>query len=406
LPTDKQDIITILSAFIGLALVLSMIRYPGIAFEAAVSGLVTWWEVVFPALLPFFIGAQILMGLGVVHAMGVILEPVMRPLFNVPGCGSFVLAMGLASGYPIGAVLTGDLRRQDMLNKYEAERLVCAANTADPLFMAGAVAVGMFGNESLAGIIMISHYTATLLNGMLLRFYAPGAPTTTSGDPADRRPLHIRVTTAILKARREDSRPLGELLNDAITRSIETLLLIGGFIILFSVVIDVLQVTPVADLISAVLRSALGAAGLSDKLASPVTAGIFEITLGCQAASEAAASLGQRLTVVSAIIAWSGLSVHAQVAAILNDTDINVAPYMVSRLIHALLAAATAAIMLSFMPQFAGALPAWSGGVAAAAVGAGWLAIFQGASGLFLAALALLTFIAMTVALLRPDRLG
>ncbi len=405
MPANKQNLVTILSAAVALALVLSMILYPGIAFEAAVSGLMTWWEVVFPALLPFFIGAQILMGLGVVHAMGVLLEPVMRPLFNVPGCGSFVLAMGLASGYPIGAVLTGDLRRQDMLNKYEAERLVCAANTADPLFMAGAVAVGMFGNESLAGIIMISHYIATLLNGMLLRFYAPQAPISSGADSGDKRAPHIRVFWAVIEARRADGRPLGELLSDAITRSIETMLLIGGFIILFSVVIDVLQVTPVAAAISFVLHWLLSAAGLSDALAAPVTSGIFEITLGCQGAAEAAAPLGDQLTVVSAIIAWSGLSVHAQVAAILNDTDINVVPYMVSRLIHALLAAAITWFVLWFVPHPDIALPAWSQ-TAAAAVNRGWLATAWEAAGYFLAALALLCVLAAAVAALRPCESG
>ena len=51
--------------------------------------------------------------LGVVHMMGVFLEPVMRPLFNVPGTGSFVMAMGLASGFPIGAILTAELRSRN-----------------------------------------------------------------------------------------------------------------------------------------------------------------------------------------------------------------------------------------------------------------------------------------------------
>ena len=45
------------------------------------------------------------MGMGVVHFIGVLMEPLMRPLFNVPGTGAFVLAMGIASGYPLGAAL-------------------------------------------------------------------------------------------------------------------------------------------------------------------------------------------------------------------------------------------------------------------------------------------------------------
>ncbi len=399
---DSRDILTLISGLIGLGLVISMILKPGVAFEASVSGLITWWEIVFPALLPFFIGAQMLMGLGTVHAMGIILEPIMRPLFNVPGCGSFVLAMGLASGYPIGAVLTGDLRRQDMLNKYEAERLVCAANTADPLFMAGAVAVGMFGNEALAGIIMIAHYISTLLNGILLRFYAPRAPITPP-DESDQRPVLIRAIDAMLKARKKDGRPLGHLLKDSITNSVETLLLIGGFIILFSVIIDVLQTTPVAAVITAVIQLMLRTVGLAEEFAVSITSGIFEITLGCQAASETNVILKQQLTVVGSIIAWSGLSVHAQVAAILNDTDINIAPYFVSRIIHAAIAASITRLLWPFIPRISGAisLPVFSTGLQAAAEG-GWLTWLRLSSGYFLFGLASLTFITALVVCLYP----
>ncbi len=104
-------------------------------------------------------------GLGVVHFMGVLLEPFMRPLFNVPGAGSFVLAMGLASGYPIGAVLTAKLRKQNLCTQTEAERLVSFTNTADPLFMIGAVGVGMFGLVEAGNIITVTHYIAALLTG-------------------------------------------------------------------------------------------------------------------------------------------------------------------------------------------------------------------------------------------------
>lgn len=128
-----------LAAICAVTLVIAMVIYPDIAFQSAVRGLRLWWDVVFPALLPFFIGAEILMGLGVVHYMGVLLEPLMRPVFNLPGVGSFVMAMGLASGYPIGAVLTSRMRKQNLCTKTEAERLVSFCNTADPLFMAGAM---------------------------------------------------------------------------------------------------------------------------------------------------------------------------------------------------------------------------------------------------------------------------
>ncbi|MDO9573402.1 MAG: sporulation integral membrane protein YlbJ, partial [Candidatus Contubernalis sp.] len=99
--TRKSYLSVYTTAAMAIFITISLVMFPEHAFEAAVNGLNIWWNVVFPALLPFFVCAEILMGLGVVHFMGVLLEPLMRPVFNVPGEGSFVMAMGLASGFPI-----------------------------------------------------------------------------------------------------------------------------------------------------------------------------------------------------------------------------------------------------------------------------------------------------------------
>lgn len=131
-----------LKALLAILFTIALIVFSEAAFKSALDGLQTWWEIVFPALLPFFIIAEILMGLGVVHFMGALLEPLMRPLFRIPGVGAFAVAIGLASGYPIGAKITGELRREGLCTQAEGERLVSFANTADPLFMIGAVAVG------------------------------------------------------------------------------------------------------------------------------------------------------------------------------------------------------------------------------------------------------------------------
>jgi hypothetical protein len=51
-----------------------------------------------------------------------------------------------------------------------------------------------------------------------------------------------------------------------------------------------------------------------------------------------AAPLIQKVSMVSAIIAWSGLSVHAQVASVLTKTDIRMRPYFLARFYHAIVA--------------------------------------------------------------------
>lgn len=320
-----------------VALTVSMVAYPEPAFKAAVEGLRIWWEIVFPALLPFFVAAEILMGLGVVHGMGVLLEPLMRPLFNVPGAGSFAMAMGLASGYPLGAVLAGKLRRQQLVNKHEAERLMSFTNTADPLFMSGAVAVGMFGEAGVAGVLMIAHYLASVAVGLLMRFHAPQAPVSPL-QTLRRGPLLARALAELHAAREQDGRPFGQLMGEAVTRSVQTLLLIGGFIIMFAAIIRILTLTGVVSLLAYGFTALLGVLGLNSSLSPALCSGLFEITLGTNLAARAPALLRDRLIAASVIIAWSGLSVHAQVASVNHDTDINMRPYVTARLLHGIIA--------------------------------------------------------------------
>lgn len=355
---QKRHLAAYLTAFLTVLLTLAMVRYPKEAFDASVAGLEVWWHIVFPALMPFFVFAQILVGLGVVHLMGVFLEPVMRPLFNVPGTGSFVMAMGLASGFPIGAVLTAELRGRNLCNRAEAERLLCFTNTADPLFMFGAVAVGMLGYPQAGLSIALAHYLSSLTLGLFLRFYGYNEPA--SIEPSKQKGRYMaRALHALVQARAEDGRPLGQLMGDAIRKSVDTLLMIGGFIILFSVIIRILEIIGVVGFLGKGLASILNIAGLSPALAPALVSGMFEIDVGCQfTAALPGVSMREKIIACSMIIAFSGLSVHAQVASIIAGTDIRISPYIVSRLAHALVAGLYTAVLLGPAGKIFGRLSA------------------------------------------------
>lgn len=125
-------------------LLVLMLCYPGPYLESALRGLAIWWDVLFPSLFPFFIISEMMLGFGIVHLFGTLLDPLMKPLFRIPGSGGFVAAMGYVSGYPIGAKLTAKLWEQKMLNREEGERLVAFTTSSDPIFLIGAVSVGFF----------------------------------------------------------------------------------------------------------------------------------------------------------------------------------------------------------------------------------------------------------------------
>lgn len=326
--------------------IASMVTYPKEVYEASVRGLKAWWDIVFPALLPFFIGAELLMGFGLVRFMGVLLEPVMRPLFNVPGSGSLVMAIGYTSGFPISSFVTAKLRKEGLCTRGEAERLMSFTNNASPLFMLVAVSVGMFNNPSLGILLATTHYLANLTVGLGLRAHSRKERETTPFYPSSEHLLK-RAFRELKKAQAEDTRPFGKLLGDAIATSADKLLVIGGFVVIFSILISVLKEIGFMGLLISALNFLLSPFGIHPAASAALAQGLFEITLGCKAASESAAPFIQQITVTSAILAWSGLSVHAQVASMVSDTDIRMLPFLIARFFHALIAAAYTYIVVS-----------------------------------------------------------
>ncbi|MBN6185878.1 sporulation integral membrane protein YlbJ [Aneurinibacillus sp. BA2021] len=334
----KPYVTTALFGLCSLILAGSLLLFPETSFLAALRGLKIWWDVVFPALLPFFITSEILLGLGLAHFMGVLLEPLMRPIFNVPGHGSFVWTMGFSSGYPIAAKLTVRLREQNVISRAEGERLVSYTTTADPVFITGAVAIGFFHSAKVGLVLLISHYTTAVLVGLLMaRHNRKGERTPYQPDIS--KPIVLRALAAMHRARLKDGRAFGKLMGDAVATSLQTQLLLGGFILFFSVLLDLFTKLKVIALLSGALGYALALFGYPLEAAQALIYGLFEVTLGAKQSSDLFVSLSPAfvMAIASAILAWGGLSVHAQVASMLAETDIRYRPFLVARLCHAAL---------------------------------------------------------------------
>ena len=126
-------------SFIFCLFTICLIIFSKHTISSAKNGLSLWANSVIPSLLPFFIATELLLSTDAIYKLGKSLDRIMRPVFNVPGEGSFALLMGIISGYPIGAKIVTDLRERVILTKTEAERLLAFTNNSGPLFILGTV---------------------------------------------------------------------------------------------------------------------------------------------------------------------------------------------------------------------------------------------------------------------------
>ena len=329
---------TVLLATSVTMMAVGLIIFPQESFEASKGGLNIWWTIVFPSLLPFLIFSELLISFGVVRFIGVMLEPFMRPLFRVPGVGGFVWAMGLASGFPAGARFTVRLRQEEQLTRIEAERLVCFTNSSNPLFLFVAVAVGFFHNPHLGIILALSHYLGNICVGIIMRFYR-WKEEKSHAKVMTKLPSIRQAFSQMHRTRIKETRPFGSLLGDAVLSSIQTLLMIGGFIILFSVVNKLLFHMNITGLLASGVGGILHIFNFPDSLSLPFISGMFEMTLGSKLTSTVEeATLFQQTVMTSFILAFNGFSIQAQVASIIAATDIRFTPFFLARIAHGILA--------------------------------------------------------------------
>lgn len=319
--------------FLATIMLLSffMVVNPNETVAAAGYGFKLWYNVIVPALLPFFIAADLLVSLGLAQFLGVILEPVMRPLFKLPGCASLVAAMGFTSGFPVGAILTRRLYEDQLINGPEAERLASFTNNSSPLFIIGAVGVGMFNSPVLGGLLAVSHYLANLLVGLFWGLTAPPRPGPKKTAPG-------QLWQEALKTLANHTIPpggAGKLLSDAIKTSINNLLAIAGFIIIFSVLTRMLSTWGLMHYIAILWSQLLFFLKLSYEAACGIAMGMFEITIGSQAiASAGGVDILHQLLAVSLLLAFSGFSIIAQVMGVLAGMPVRLSFYLKARLLQ------------------------------------------------------------------------
>lgn len=315
-----------------LFLLLAMLIWPEQTYLGARQGLELWATVLVPSLLPFFIISDILFKIGIVQMFGVLLEPIMRPLFNLPGAASFVVAMGFTSGFPMGAVLTKRLCAEKQCTISEGERLVAFTNNASPLFILVAVAVGMFHHPFLGVILAISHYLSNNIIGIVLGLCSP-RPTPQRKDPS---PLGQRCRRTLMEAQK-NCPPCGQLMSEAVKTGINNICLIGGFVVIFAIIVNLLKTTSLLTICAYPCKLFLFVTGLAEELATALATGFWEMTLGLNSVSLAEVTIRDQAIIASMLLGWSGLSIQAQVTGVLAGSGISPRLYYQSRILQGIL---------------------------------------------------------------------
>lgn len=348
----KKSFSNILFLIITLCVLIAILKYPSIAIKSAAEGLYTWFNIVIPSLFPFFIVSEILINIGFVDFIGKLLGPLMKPLFNVPGVGAYSFSMSLVSGYPMGSKIVSDLRNNNVIEKIEADRMICFSSTSGPLFMLGTISIGMLNSPSLAPLIIYPHYLASITLAFILRFYKK------ENKNILRQNKNIRKNKAISKIS-YPKQTIGSTLANSVKNSINTILLIGGFMIFYSVLTELIFISNIFNSSMDLINSFFN---INTEVFKGLIAGILELTTGCKKIATTNINLIYKIIIINFLIGWGGLSIHSQALNFISNTDINTKLYFYAKFFHGILASFYSIILYkikyhsiiqpSFAPEF------------------------------------------------------
>ena len=319
----KRNILTII---FGLFMVF-LIAFSKNNLSAAKDGLTLWATCVVPSLFPFFIATELLNYTNITNIFGKLLSKIMKPIFNIPGEGGYAFVMGIISGYPVGAKIVAEFYYTGVCTKNEAERMLAFTNNSGPLFIIGTVGILLFGNSTIGILLFITHILSSITVGFILgmcsRFYKTSSkklPYTNSKQE--------KISSSLSN--------LGNILGNSIYSAISTVLLIGGFVVLFSVILSILNRLNIISIFSNILSYFSIPYDFNRALIS----GIIELTNGVNIASSIhAKAISTNIILCAFLLGFGGFSVLLQVLSIISKFGLSIKTYFLGKLLQGLFAA-------------------------------------------------------------------
>lgn len=335
----KRNMLTL----VFLMFCISLLLFSKSNLSAIKKGLSLWANSVVPSLFPFFVATELLMNTNFVNILGRFLNKFMK-LFNIRGEGSFAFIMGLISGYPVGAKIACDFRENNICSKEECERLLSFTNNSGPLFIVGTVGISMFGNSTIGFLLLITHILACITVGIIFRFWKYNSQTINYSNTQN---------TKFKKNQNINFSNLGEILGKSISNSISTILMIGGFVVIFSSIISILKASRILDSLIILLSPIFNILHIDSSFIYGIITGLLEITNGINSiASINIKNISINIILTAFLLGFGGLSILLQVLSITSKTDLSIKPYIYGKLLHGIFSALYTFIFINIFPFF------------------------------------------------------
>ena len=295
-------------------------------------GLELWFSKMIPSLLPFMILSGIMVRLNLTERMSMAVYPAVGPLYKVRKNVCYCMLLGFLCGFPMGAKVTGEMREREMLTRRESQYLLAFCNNIGPVYFCSFV-LPLLGRR-LVFPYLFGMYGIPLLYGLVLRHtvyrdigISPKNQTSALARTIPSGKCVQKELQSCELAPRQKSMWMQvlEAAEQSVQASLQSILMLGGYMILFNLM----------NLVPHVL------------LGRPLTVmgPLLEITGGL-------GMLQEQLPVYSLLaLSFGGLSCIAQTYSCIRNTDLSLSEYIIHKVLLTLLNAGFYLCWFLFLPE-------------------------------------------------------
>lgn len=290
-----------------LILFFSMLSFPQTVFTGASYGLVLWFRHVLPTLLPYMILINVLICTPALHWICRITSTFLCPLLGTSYYGTFAVLTGFLCGYPMGAKTTSDLLNVNKISRSEASYLLSFCNNTSPAFILSyVVAQNMKERNLCIPFFLILTFTPLMLSFIFRLFYR--LPESSCSFP--------QVTPGSFSNPSESIS--NSFLDRCILNAFESVTKVGGYMMMFSVLIQLLASVLPNTIFSLLLYSSL------------------EISTGIRLLFSSALYTTEKIILCAFLTSFGGWCCIAQTYSMISGSQLPILPYITAKLVTAL----------------------------------------------------------------------
>lgn len=291
--------------FFYICLLFFLLFHPKEALTGVKNGLGLWLNIMIPTLLPFLILTGALLKTGNTRKL---LKPsafFWKTFFGLSPAGAYVLILGLLCGYPMGAKLAHDLYIDQQISRREGEYLLTFSCNASPAFIISYLSGILLKNKISAVQMILTFLAADLFCMLFFRFVVYRGHTVDS----------VCVNKIKKETYQQDS--IGVILDVSIMDGFETITRLGGYILLFSLILASISFYWPFHAQSCMLFTAP-----------------LELTTGLKQIAGAPLPWKSRYLASMLLTSFGGFCVMAQTKSVLENS-LSLIPYAISKCLNA-----------------------------------------------------------------------